>query len=382
MPPDVEPPSPAPDTSESVAVLPSPAVITAPPPPKHFEPDDPMWAAVRLTHGWDHLELFKAVRKTLFALPAYFKSDLHITGALASDLYTFNAALGASIEGQIVEALNELRESWDADRKYQLYSFARQSQKFPDVVLRSFSPGKGIEILMGIELKGWFVLAKEEEPTFRYKVTPAVCAPWDLLAVYPWGLSEVISGRPQLLKPFVTSARYAAESRNWYWQHAKSGSGNKDITLSKANRFYPSKREHISDIPASDSGKNFGRVARYGIMNKFTEEVSRETLSGIPIEAWQKFLAIFSEGREDPTIATKLALLAAGFRAPTSPLVKEDVQIIEAQFTDIIEELKSRIFDVAPEKPKRTTTRKPKRGTESEVEVVAGDIGSVEAETP
>lgn len=194
LPSDVPPPSPG--IPESDAVSPSPSVLTAPPPPEHFEPDDPAWVAVRSVHGWDHFELFKAVRKTLFALHAYFKSDLHITGALASDLHTFNAALGASIEGQIVEALNELRESWDAHRKYQLYSFARQAQKFPDVVLRSFSPDKGIEILMGIELKGWFVLAKEGQPTFRYRVTPAVCAPWDLLAVYPWGLSEVISGSP------------------------------------------------------------------------------------------------------------------------------------------------------------------------------------------
>ena len=39
---------------------------------------------------------------------------------------------------------------------------------------------------MGIELKGWYVLAKEKEPSFRYKVTPAVCAPADLLVVVPW----------------------------------------------------------------------------------------------------------------------------------------------------------------------------------------------------
>ena len=31
---------------------------------------------------------------------------------------------------------------------------------------------------MGIELKGWYVLAKEREPSFRQKVTPAACSPW------------------------------------------------------------------------------------------------------------------------------------------------------------------------------------------------------------
>jgi hypothetical protein len=49
---------------------------------------------------------------------------------------------------------------------------------------------------MGIELKGWYVLAKEKEPSFRYKVTLTVCAPADLLVVVPWALSNVISGRP------------------------------------------------------------------------------------------------------------------------------------------------------------------------------------------
>lgn len=138
----------------------------------------------------------------LYALPPQFESDLNISGVRATDLFTFNASLGATIEEQVVDALNALRTStWDQDEQYAQYRFVRQPQTFPDVVLRAAAPGVTPEILFGIELKGWYVLAKEREPSFRYRVTPAVCAPDDFLAVFPWALSRVVSGSPQLFHP-------------------------------------------------------------------------------------------------------------------------------------------------------------------------------------
>src|SRR6266480_256473 len=171
---------------------------TQPSSPQNLGPDDPKWSRIRTEHKWNHLDLYKSVYEALFALPGYFKSDLNINAVLATDLYTFNSALGATIENQIVDSLNGLRETWDPGNKYKLYRFVRQAQRFPDVILRSSTPGRENEILLGIELKGWYALAKESEPSFRYQVTPAVCAPWDFLAVYPWALSEVISGHPRL----------------------------------------------------------------------------------------------------------------------------------------------------------------------------------------
>ena len=44
------------------------------------------------------LALLQAVKDTLFALPARFKSTLNIEGVLATDLHAFNTSLGASIE--------------------------------------------------------------------------------------------------------------------------------------------------------------------------------------------------------------------------------------------------------------------------------------------
>ena len=75
--------------------------------------------------------------------PSYFKTDLRISGVLATDLFTFNSSLGATIEAQVVEALNAIRGSWDPEQRYAAYSFVRQSQRFPDVILRTAASGSG-----------------------------------------------------------------------------------------------------------------------------------------------------------------------------------------------------------------------------------------------
>lgn len=235
------------------------------------------------------------MRKALYALPARFESDLTISGVLATDLFAFNSALGATIEEQVVASLNRLRELWDPDRKYSLYEFERQPQTFPDVVLKAAAPGVEPAILMGIELKGWYVLAKEKEPSFRYKVTPGVCAEADLLAVIPWALSNVVSGSPRVFEPYVEGARFAAEYRNWWWEHHRQSGGDKTITLSEVTTNYPVKGDAISDRPNSDSGGNFGRYARTGLMDDYIAKVFEDRLAGIPIAAWQQFLKGFSD---------------------------------------------------------------------------------------
>ncbi len=253
--------------------------------------------------AWEHRTLYDNVEKALFALPSRFKTDLHISGVLATDLFTFNSSLGATIEAQVVEALNAIRGSWDPDQRYAAYSFVRQSQRFPDVILRTMATNTTLPILMGIELKGWYALAKEGEPSFRYKASPSVCAPADLLVVYPWALSNVISGSPQLYQPFVTGARYAAEYRNYHWQEIRESTGSSALRLSSASHFYPTKSEPISDVAVNDDGGNFGRFARTGIMDEYKEQLFREELSGIPLSAWLKFLSAFSENKTELQIS-------------------------------------------------------------------------------
>lgn len=164
-------------------------------------------------------EVYERVRETLFALPTYFRSDTSIEGILATDIFTLNAAFSATIEDQVVSTLNRMREVWDPDEKFMYHRFVRQPQTFPDVLLKRDVSGTDeheSEILLGIELKSWYLLAKEGEPSFRFQVTPAACAEQDLIVVIPWALNNVISGYPKIFSPYVELAKYAAEYRN-YW---------------------------------------------------------------------------------------------------------------------------------------------------------------------
>jgi hypothetical protein len=221
---------------------------------------------------------------------------------------------------------------WDPEQRYALYEFERQPQTFPDVVLKASAPGVGPKVLMGIELKGWYVLAKEKEPSFRYKVTPAVCAPADLLVVVPWALSNVVSGSPIVFEPFLISARYAAEYRNWYWQHKKKGTSSKDIQLSSVICFYPKKADMISDRPESDGGGNFGRLARAGVMEEYISELFEEKLVGIQLAAWQQFLAIFTERVTDKDIDIALHRIAKNAVSSDDP---ETSKILADKFREI-----------------------------------------------
>lgn len=252
-------------------------------PPQPTEPDQ----------NWPQREVWEAVGKAIYSLPSRFESELFVSGVLATDLFAFNSSLAASIEEQVVSALNKLRTLWDPDQKYALYSFERQSQTFPDVVLRTTSPGVKPRIIMGIELKGWYVLAKEKAPSFRYKATPNCCAPADLLVVFPWALSRVVSGSPQLFNPYVVGARYAAELRNYWWQHQRQTQGNSGIAVSTHSGFYPAKIDTIADVPAEDQS-NFGRIARTGVMDQYMADVFADNLMGIPIKDWQRFLSAAS----------------------------------------------------------------------------------------
>lgn len=127
--------------------------------------------------NWQHYELWKRICDAIRSLPDHFKTTTNIEGMLATDIFTLNSALGATIEEQVVYSLNALRPVWDPDKAYQTYAFVRQAQTFPDVVLRRKT--NGTDILMGIELKGWYLLAKEGMPNFRFTVSSACCNPWD-----------------------------------------------------------------------------------------------------------------------------------------------------------------------------------------------------------
>ncbi len=53
--------------------------------PTYLSPEDESWQEIREREQWNHVDLHKAVYDTLFALPGFFKSELKITGVLATD---------------------------------------------------------------------------------------------------------------------------------------------------------------------------------------------------------------------------------------------------------------------------------------------------------
>ena len=96
------------------------------------EPRDPV--------EWEHFDLWRRVRRSLFAVPDHFVTSINLEGLSATDIFTLNTPLGATIEDSFVKTLNMLRPAWDPESRYQTYSFVRQAQTFPDVVLRTLGP--------------------------------------------------------------------------------------------------------------------------------------------------------------------------------------------------------------------------------------------------
>jgi hypothetical protein len=260
---------------------------------------------VNIPPTWPYAQLFQRVKEALQAAPAYFKSEINIKGVPATDIQNLNTLLGATIEERVVDTLNSMRSVWDPRGDYSLYSFVRQAQTFPDVLLRR---AYDADIIMGIELKGWYLLAKEEEPSFRFVVTPAVCNPQDLIVVYPWHFSEVISGTPVLIQPYIEHAKYVAEYRNWNWMDSRS---TNPVILAPAANPYPRKSDNISDKATRDDGGNFGRIARANLLESLKAEANARLLAGIPASRWRAFFKIFSQSATTATMDLALQRLRA-----------------------------------------------------------------------
>lgn len=288
-----------------------------------------------IPEDWEHHDLYEQVLEALQVLPSYFKTSTFIEGIQATDIFTLNSALGATIESQVVASLNLMRPVWDPDEKYQLYSFVRQSQTFPDVLFKKTGSTSSSDILFGIELKGWYLLAKEGEPSLRYKVTAAACADADLVCVVPWALSNVLAGSPQIISPYVVSAKYAAEYRNYHWQHIRTSSADKSIRVAEDVAPYPAKSDQISDRPASDGGGNFGRFARTGVMDDYLFFARTTGLCGIPAQNWLQFFSIFTDQKDPTEIKGEIDALRARYGAQGS--LDSPISVILDQLELLIE---------------------------------------------
>jgi hypothetical protein len=172
-------------------------------------------------------------------------------------------------------------------------------------------------------LKGWYLLAKEGEPSLRFQATATACAKQDLIVVVPWVLGNVISGSPILFESFIESARYAAEFRNYHWQHVRKTTLDATIEGPSGVQPYPSKADQILDKPRSDSGGNFGRLARTGMMDSYMAKLNEVSLCGIKTVFWREFLKAFQESTTDAQARTALDRLRQRVQqATTIPSLK------------------------------------------------------------
>lgn len=251
-------------------------------------------------------ELAQRVGGALLVLPGFFEFGTRIEGIDATDLFSLNSVLGTSIEVQVVHTLNKMRSIWDPDEEWVGYRFERQSQTFPDVRLVRRGTSEP-EIAMGIELKGWYLLSKEGVPSLRFQTTPAACSPFDLIAVVPWHLSNVLSGTPVAREPWVSSARHAAEFRNHWWEYVRETTDSRSISSPSGVHPYPTKDMQIADIPDYDRGGNFGRLARVtGLMTNFIVSAKTQEAMGIPINDWILFLRRHSDNSDPEQVTASL----------------------------------------------------------------------------
>jgi hypothetical protein len=243
-------------------------VLPGPPQEPQLPEDDP------------RTQLVQRLRSALMVLPGFFEFGTHFEGIDATDLFSLNSVLGASIEGQVVRTLNKMRNEWDPDEQWTGYRFVRQSQTFPDVLLARAGAGT-FAIAMGIELKGWYLLSKEGVGSFRFQATPAACSIFDLIMIVPWRLSNIMSGTPVASEPWVASARYAAELRNHWWQHVRETKHPQGIIHPADVQPYPTKDMSILDVPEYDGGGNFGRPPRVvGLMTDFVTAAKTQEALG------------------------------------------------------------------------------------------------------
>ena len=274
--------------------------------------------------GWPHKKLWLGVRDALKALPAHFHSDTFIEGVNATDVFTLNSALGATIENQVVETLNTIRSVWDPENRYGTYLFVRQPQSFPDVVLKNLSDETANPI-MGIELKGWYLLVKEAEPSMRFQQTRRACADADLIMVVPWVLNSVISGRPRIYSPYIELAGYAAEYRNQHWRTMRGGGNDAAIIEPKDAAPYPRKADATNDRPTSDGGGNFGRIARTGLMDEYLEQMRIQPVCGIRAVYWLEFFKIFHQDATDAQIRKALDRLRVKAESVSESIQKQSL---------------------------------------------------------
>ena len=269
------------------------------------------------------------------SLPSECKIENTYSGILATDLFSLNTLLGSMIESKVVQFLNSHRGLWD-DGGWNDCHFIRSTESFPDVRLVKATDPKNI--VLGIELKSWFILSKEGEPSFRYRTAAEACDRGDMLCIVPWYLSDAVCGNPILSTPWVYSAKAAAEATKRHWVYLRQTEAPSTLAhrgLEVPNGIKPymeNARDKTNYKPLHDGGNNFGRLARTGIMDDFVNDTLSTDILGIPADNWRLFLKAHTDAGTLSDIKKKICQIT---KIPNS----EKFHSIVNELKDYIEEL-------------------------------------------
>jgi hypothetical protein len=61
------------------------------------------------------------------------------------------------------------------------------------------------------------------------------------------------------------------------------------------------RKEQTADHAASDSGRNFGRLARSGVMDEYVKRMLDQLIAGVPARAWIDFFTKFERPSDTDT---------------------------------------------------------------------------------
>jgi hypothetical protein len=152
--------------------------------------------------------------------------------------------------------------------------------------------------------------------------------------IVPWRLSNVMSGTPVAGEPWIESARYAAELRNYWWEHLRRTSARRGIHHPAGIRPYPTKDMTILDVPEYDGGGNFGRLSRVtGLTADFVASATAQEALGIPIDHWINFLKLHSDS-SDPELVS--ANLLQELRATARTRSEEDARQALSHLSELV----------------------------------------------
>lgn len=143
----------------------------------------------------------------------------------------------------------------------------------------------------------------------------------------------MLSGSPIAHAPYVESARYAAEARNYWWQHVRATSGNVAIEKPPGVGPYPSPKVDVNDKPADDAGGNFGRIPRLKDslpeFKRYLDAAILEPVAGIEARHWINFFKGFTDDHDaDETFRRLQDILQKQLSARSAEVAEEAAALL------------------------------------------------------